>query len=116
MTHDEKVAHLLQELSQRGVSRYTIAPPMYRLLWRLGIKVKPPLFASFWSLVVIAGVGYGLLLGIFMWFFVWQSRSVSALVGTVAVAAVLFGLFMSLYYRWRARRLGLPRWEDYPAS
>jgi ABC-type branched-subunit amino acid transport system permease subunit len=114
MTHDEKVAHLLQDLGQKGVGRYTIAPLLYRLLWRLGIKVRPPLFASFWSLVVITGLGYGLLLFVLMWPFVRQTEPVSAVVGTAALAAVLFGLFMAVYYRARAQKLGLQRWEDYP--
>jgi hypothetical protein len=114
MTHDEKVAHLLGDLGQKGVGRFTIAPPMYRLFWRLGIKVRPPLFASFWSLVAITGLGYGILLFVFMWPFVWQTEPVSAVVGTAALAAVLFGLFMGVYYRVRAQKLGLPRWEDYP--
>lgn len=116
MTHDEKVAFLLDDLARKGIGRYTVAPPIYRLLWRLGIEVKPPLFASFLSLVAITGVGYGVLLGLFMWFFVWQSSPLSDVAGTAALAGVLFGLFMGLYYRWRARKLGLSRWEDYPAS
>lgn len=49
MTHDEKVAFLLDDLARKGIGRYTVAPPIYRLLWRLGIEVKPPLFASFLS-------------------------------------------------------------------
>jgi hypothetical protein len=116
MTHDEKVTLLLDDLGHRGINRYTIAPPLYRLLWRLGIELKPPHFASFWSLVAITGVGYGVLLAVIMWAFVWQSRPVSVVIGTAALAAVLFGLFMGAYYRMQARKLGLSRWENYPAA
>ena len=115
MTHDEKVARLLQDLGQRGIGRYTIAPPMYRLLWRLGIKLKPPHFASFWSLAAITGVGYGVLLALMMLALLWRSTPVSGVIGTAALAAILFGLFMAAYYRTRAHQLGLARWEDYPA-
>lgn len=120
MTHDEKVTRLLNDLGQRGISRYTIAPPMYRLLWRLGIELKPPHFASFWSLAAVMGVGYGVFLAVFMgastWASVRQSKPLSAVIGIAALAAVLFGLFMGGYYRMQARKLGLPRWENYPAS
>lgn len=117
MTHDEKVAYLLNDLGQRGIGQYTIAPPIYRLLWRLGIEVKPPHFASFWSLVVPLGVVFGVLWGIFMWLFVWRhSAPVGLDVATAALTGLLFGVVMALYYQWRARKLALPRWEDYPRS
>jgi membrane associated rhomboid family serine protease len=117
MTHEEKVAYLLRDLGQKGIGQYTIAPPIYRLLWRLGIEVRPPHFASFWSLAVPMAMGFAIFWGILMWFTVWQQRSsVSLVVGTAALAGLLFGLTMAGYYRGRARRLTLPRWEDYPTS
>jgi hypothetical protein len=48
MTHDEKVAYLLRDLGGREICPSTIAPPMYRQLWHLGLEVRPPHFASFW--------------------------------------------------------------------
>ena len=117
MTHDEKVALLLKDLRQRGISEYTTAPPLYRLLWRLGITAKPPFFASFWSLVVTMGVLFGVLWGILMWFSGWQGElPVSTAIGLAVLAGVLFGLIMAAYYRRKARQLALPRWEDYPAA
>jgi len=47
---------MLNDLAQRGVKKYTAAPPLYRALWRLGVDPKPPLFASFWSNTLILGV------------------------------------------------------------
>jgi len=117
MTHQEKVAYLLRDLGQKGVSQYTVAPPAYRLLWLLGVEVRPPHFASFWSLAVPMGLFFGFFWGICMWFIMWSDR----IPGTVALAAaasagILFGVTLAGYYRWRSRRLALPRWEDYPAS
>jgi membrane associated rhomboid family serine protease len=117
MTHDEKVAYLLKDLRQKGVGQYTVAPPIYRLLWRLGVEVKPPHFASFWSLVVTTGVPFGVFWGIFMWALVWrQSTPVGFAGGVAALAGLLFGLVMAAYFRRRARKLALPRWENYPVS
>jgi len=118
MTHEEKVAHLVKDLGQKGISAHTVAPPAYRFLWRLGIEARPPHFASFWSLAVTMGVFFGFLWGIGMWFAFWQDQDMPvfiALAGS-ALAGVLFGLIMAAYYRSRARKLMLPRWEDYPAT
>jgi hypothetical protein len=117
MTYDEKVTFLLKDLSRRGTNPYTAAPPLYRLLWRLGIEAKPPLFASFWSVAITTGVMFGVLWGILMRFVPWQqSWPVGIAIGTAALAGALFGLTMAAYYRGLARRLALPRWEDYPTA
>jgi uncharacterized protein DUF6404 len=116
MTHEEKVEFLLNELSQRGVSKYTVAPPLYRILWRLGLEAKPPHFASFWSLTFTVGAFFAIAWGIFMWLFFWQGTDFPAVVGvsTSVIAGLLFGMTIAGYYRSRARRLALPRWESYP--
>lgn len=116
MTHREKVDRLLSDLAQRGVGRYTAAPPLYRLLWRLGIEVPPPFFASFRSLALLMGVLFGVAWGLFMWLLVWRPDHVppALAAATALIAGTLFGVIMAAYYRWRASKLALPRWEDYP--
>lgn len=117
MTHDEKINYLLKDLGQRGVGKYTVAPPAFRLLWRMGIEVPPPHFAGFWSLALGMGTFFGVLWGIFMWLLFWRAQDLSAgaVVGFSALAGLVFGLIMAGYYRWHRRRLALPRWEDYPS-
>jgi Family of unknown function (DUF6404) len=117
MTHEEKITYLLKDLGQKGISEYSIAPLIYRLLWRLGIEIKPPHFASFWSLAVFMGLLFGLCWGIFMWFAIWSDQVPSIVAFTAAgFAGVFFGVSMATYYRWRAHKLMLPRWEEYPTS
>jgi membrane associated rhomboid family serine protease len=115
MTHAEKVAYLLRDLGQKGIGQYTVAPPAYRLLWRLGVEVRPPHFAPFWSLAAAMALGFGLPWGAIMWLTVWQRASVGFGVATAALVGLFFGVSMAAYYRWRARALALPRWENYPA-
>jgi hypothetical protein len=53
-----------------------------------------------------------------MWFLIWRPGNlppVAALAATL-IAGTLFGVIMAAYYRWRARKLALPPWEDYPAQ
>jgi len=118
MTHQEKVDAFVNELAQRGVGKYTTAPPLYRLLWRLGIEVPPPHFAGFWSLTLLMGVFFAVFWGLFMWLFLWRGQDMPIAVGIVVavIAGLLFGATMAAYYRWRARKLELPRWEDYRAG
>jgi Family of unknown function (DUF6404) len=118
MTHSEKVELLLKDLAQRGVRQYTVAPPLYRLLWRLGIEATPPHFASFWSLALAMGAFFAIAWGIVMWLFLWRGENMPpvAAFGVSILAGLLFGVIMAAYYRWSARRLALPRWEDYPTK
>ncbi len=118
MTHGEKVEYLLNDLGRRGVSKYVVAPPLYRILWRLGLETTPPLFASFWWITRTMGAFFAIAWGIFMWLFAWQSEGLPLAidVATSILTGLCFGLAMAWYYRRRARDLALPRWENYPAS
>lgn len=53
VTHCQKADHLIAELGQEGVGPYTVAPPLFRLLWALGLEVPPPLFLGFFPLSVL---------------------------------------------------------------
>src|SRR5437867_3917295 len=107
---------MLKDLSEKGVGKNTAGPPFYRLLWRFGFDVTPPPFASFWSITLQMGVFFGVAWGIVMWFWIWrQSLPLVFAILVSAVAGFCFGLAMAAYHRRRFGKLGLPRWEDYPA-
>ena len=115
MNHGDKVALVISELTARGVSKGIIAPPVFRLAWKLGIAIPPPHFLSFGALAVVTGTFFGVLWGASMWFVLWSRQGYTAgaaIIGSLA-AGVLFGGAMASYYRWKARRLGLPSWSEY---
>ena len=122
MDHQAKVAYLLKDFEQRGISTYTAAPPFYRLLWRLGFEVTPPHFASFSAIAQLTGAGFGVAWGLFMCLFVWSVAGSGAILSVfiaiipAVVAGALFGILMAAYYRWQAKKLALPPWKDYPAK
>lgn len=134
MTHQEKVEYLIEELGHQGEGAYTVAPPLFRMLWRIGREVPPPFFIGFGKLSFLMGTFFGVLwavlFNVFMGVWVWWQAGldlaglVGALVGAMllvplsaVIAGVPFGLIMAWYYRWRAQRLGLASsWEDYPRS
>jgi hypothetical protein len=117
MIREEKIAAMINDLSLKGLSPYTSAPPLYRLLWRLGFDIPPPPFASFASNALMMGITFAVVWGLLMWFVLWRGEfSTIAAIVTSVVAGVCFGLAMAAYYRWRVSKLGLPRWEDYPRA
>ncbi len=118
MDHRQKVEHLLDDFDRRGIGRNTAAPPLYRLLWRLGVEIPPPHFAGFWPLALSTGPFFAVCWGLLMWFLLWRSDDMPVAIAVVTslLAGLAFGLIMAAYYRWRARKLALPPWKDYPPA
>jgi len=114
MTHQEKVAYFIADLRKRGINQYTAAPPLWRFAWRLGIDLPPPHFIGFSSLALMTGVPFGLLWGLAMWLLLWSHSSVWLSASAGAAVGVAFGLSMAGYFRYSARKLKLPSWEEYP--
>ncbi len=136
MTHREKVDRFIEDMRERGVGTSSAAPPLFRLLWALGLEIPPPLFLGFLPLALAAGAFFGFFWGLFMAAFfliwlvvgegvlwghaaidlVWKGLfGLGVLAGGAFVAGLLFGLTMATYMRWKAARLALPSWDRYPA-
>ena len=115
MTHSYKLKQMQRHLASVGVPPTTSAPPLWRLLWRLGIQIPPPLFTRFLPLALFMGILFGAFWGLFMWLFLWsrQSIAIGIILGASAVAGLLFGLCMADYFRHLARKHHLPLWADY---
>jgi hypothetical protein len=116
MTHSEKVALAVNDLVSRGVRPLTAAPPIFRLLWRLRVPIRPPHFMRFRTLALFVGIGWGATFDLYIWAVIARSgrAATPSVHAVVAVGAALFGLLLALFYWWQARRLGLPPWEQYP--
>src|SRR5438093_3044568 len=101
LTHRQKVDRLITDLHKQGVSSYTVAPPLFRLLWALGFHVPPPFFLGFLTLTLLMGAFFGILWGALMWLLQWRAwhLSMGFAVVTSAWAGLLFGLSMAGYYR-----------------
>ena len=115
MTQREKLKLARHHLSELGLPRNTWQPPLWRLLWRLGVDTPPPLFWGFGSLTVLFGSFFGAGWGALMWVFAWSDGAVSvaaAIIGA-CVAGLLFGLCMATYFRHFARKHDLPSWTVY---
>lgn len=115
MEHREKVQRMTSHMAAVGISRSTAAPPAWRLLWRLGIDVPPPLFMSFGTLAVTTGLVFAVTMALVGWWM--RSPDGTDLVAEVvlvpAVAGAVFGLAMAVLYRGWAKQHRLPRWSEY---
>jgi hypothetical protein len=115
MTHQDKLQKMYSELPDKGIRRLTFAPPVYRLLWKLGVEVPPPHFSSFIFLFLTFGISFGLLWGLTMWILISSINGPVTLdlVPAAVLAGILFGALMGGYFRYQARRYGLPAWKDF---
>lgn len=115
MTHEEKVALAISDLTARGISKGAVAPPLFQLVWKLGIRIPPPHFKTFFGVALLTGSFFAMGWGLLMWFVFWSRTGLSTgqAVMTSLGAGILFGFGMAFYYRRKARKLGLPAWHDY---
>jgi hypothetical protein len=114
MTHGEKVDHYLAMMARRKVHPQTAAPPLFRALWGLGLRVPPPHFIGFLPLMLASGILFGVGWGVAMRFLFWRGMGWPLMLGAAAGAGLSFGAAMAGYYRYSARKLGLPPWHRYP--
>jgi uncharacterized membrane protein len=116
LDHLATVDAYIAEMAALGVGTYTAAPPFFRLLWGMGLRIPPPLFMGYVPLTLITGGIFAVLWGIGMWLISWRTQSDMPIWLAVVVsllAGLLFGLGMASYYRSRSRKLPLPSWQNY---
>lgn len=116
MDHREKVDHLIEDLTSRGAWKSNVAPPLFQLLWKLGLEVRPPMFMGFVELLLTMGLPFGLIWTAVMWKLRWAEagRAPLTMVVTGAVAAVAFAALMTPVMGHLRKKYGLTTWDAYP--
>ncbi|MBY8441950.1 hypothetical protein KXZ25_26185 [Klebsiella pneumoniae] len=114
MSFEQKKERALAIMKSKNMWRSNYAPPLLRGLWRLGLKIPPLPFASFWQLTFIMGFGFGLVWGLIMWFSTWRNMGVqpSGAILRSLSGGILFGLMMAAFHGWRRKANNLPDWKD----
>ena len=114
MNFQEKLKIALDKLSTTGIRRGSYAPPLYRGLWNVGVKVPPPHFSSFIFNALFIGSWAVFLIALSQWFPEWsrQGASLSSVIANSAAIGGSFGIIIALYYQYSARRHKLPLWEN----
>ena len=102
-------------LSARGLARRHAAPPLFRLLWKCGVRVRPPHFLGFAHIALVYGAWFTCAWGVFMWLLVWSHQGVDfpGVALRSAGAGAAFGLTMAWFYTRERREFALPAWESF---
>lgn len=109
-----RLAAARAEMTAAGLGASSSYPPLFRLLSRLGLPMRPPLYHGFAMNFLFQALFFGVTWGAILYFWIWrgQGMPMAAVISFAALAGVLFGLFMALYARWQAKRKNLSRWEN----
>ena len=118
MTHMQQVELALAELERKGITGKQAVPAFYRLAWRLGIKLPPPLFQRFLGIASVFGIVWGVQFGVLMLLFKFlvlrETFNVTPRYAvTLFAASAFFGLSMAAVVCWKRRALNLPDWASY---
>ena len=115
---NEKVLAYRAYMLTHRIATGSSTPPLWRLLWRMGVQVAPPHFLGFFPLIAIHGSFFGSLWGLAMYLLLWRSQGMplSIAFGLALLAGMLFGLLQSYQVRRQARRVNLPAWQDWHAA
>jgi len=112
---ETKLEWALTYLDGSGINHFNYAPPFYRFLWRLRLKVPPPHFAGFATNFVITAPFLGVAWGLAMRFVAYRDRPVQLAVAIIlpAVFGIICGVGIAAYYQVSARRHSIPEWKQF---
>ncbi len=114
MTFEQKKARAIALMDSKKMWRSNYAPPLLRILWRLGIRLPPLPFMPFWQVTVLTGGLWGISWGCAMWFIYWGPSGMVA--GEAIIISItgggLSGLCMASFHWWRRKVKRLPSWDD----
>ena len=115
MNHREKIEYLINDFQVRGLKKGMAAPPVYRLLLKLGFEIPPPAFQSTKRRLLITSLTQSSLWGLMMYSFV-----VDEWFWEFPLLCAGFGVYMAITFDFLSygsiRRLNLPSWDQYPGQ
>jgi hypothetical protein len=118
MTFEQQRDFAIKLADAAGLWRWSTRPPLWRFLWRHGIKVPPPAFASAWALVVAFGAVFAIL-GAPVALLAYSDPSLSGLAPLAiwwVAAGFAVGAAMAGIHAAQRHCLGLPECLDLPSA
>jgi len=114
MSFSTKLNAAQKELSESKIWKVNSNPPIFALLRKLGINIRPFHYNTFIVNFLFMSLMFGGPWGLIMWFSTWGSQNMSiqmALITSLS-AGLLFGLSMAFYYKRSSKKHNLSNWEQ----
>lgn len=102
-------------LLDKGLKRWQAAPTFYRVLWRIGLDVPPPHFATRRSVIGVSLLQNSLPVTIFAALLTWTTSVPPVALAAIVPTVLALGAGEALWRRRRTTsRLRLPDWFSIP--
>jgi hypothetical protein len=109
MTFDTRLKTALAILARTGIRPLWYAPPAHRLLWRLGLAIRPPHFSrTLWNFLWLWVAFMTPTIALYAAF---SGDSVTSILADGALAGLSFAGAAASTYGKSAELHGLPAWE-----
>ena len=119
MTDNRKIETYKELMAAKGIATSTAAPPLWELMWSLGINLPPPLYMGFIQLFLFAGSFFGVVFGAgvsVVRYMESRPMSLQEAGGVALITGIGFGLAIAWFTRRLARKHGLGTWAAFDAS
>jgi hypothetical protein len=104
MTQDRKIEEYKRLMAEKGIGAATASPPLWQLLWSMGVPIPPPLYLGFLPLALVGGAFFGLVFGAFAWYM--GNRGIRTMsFDEACIVALATGAFFGISVAWLTRRL-----------
>jgi hypothetical protein len=114
MTDDRKIEEYKRLMAEKGIGPATASPPLWQLLWSMGIPLPPPLYMGFLPLALFGGTFFGVLFGAFAWYMGSKgirTMSLKEAADVGLITGTAFGISVAWLSRRLARKHGLGSWS-----
>jgi len=114
MSFSVKLNAAQKELSTSKIWKSNSNPPLFVLLRKFGVNIRPMHYNTFIVNFLIMSPIFGGTWGLLMWFTSWKSQNMSIQIALIISlgAGLLFGLSMALYYKLSSKKNNLSNWEQ----
>ena len=116
MNTSSKIDRLIANMAAAGIPKGDAFPPLWRVLWIVGVKLPPPLFLGFFPIALVFGGYFGLGFAFITWLlqgvgFLGVPAFPPSLYGLLT--GIPFGLYMASQYRDLAEKHNLGTWSEF---